>query len=320
MLTWLEDRSVESLGRGLARVAPDLAEGQLLLHPWTAQADPTWYSSSATIDGRFVVKFAWSEPAAERLWHEIRVLDALAPERVSLRIPRVHLSSDSPALLVTELVTGEPLTYGGATRRGSQHLERTAMELARFLSKLHEPAVLAMVKDAQEPTPAPVPQSTTDEIRLGIAPWIRSDQLETVLGWCDQIDRVQSVHGEEVLVHGDFHGHNQVWDLEGHVLRVVVDFEQAGASEPEFDFRYVPAQWPGVDFLLTAAASYYEISGRELDIARVMAWHTRTALGDALWRSRAGVALPFGGSPEVWVDELRQRIVELENVVGWNVT
>jgi aminoglycoside phosphotransferase (APT) family kinase protein len=283
------------------------------------QADPRWYSGSATIDERFVVKFAWSEPAAQRLWHEIRILDALGPERVSLRIPRVHFYSDNPVLLVTELVEGEPLTYEGATRRGSHQLERTANKLARFLSRLHEPGVLAMLEDAQEPIPAPVPQATTDEIRQGIAPWIRTDQFETVLGWCDQIDRVQAISGARVLVHGDFHGHNQVWDLDENVLRVVVDFDQTGMNEPEFDFRYIPAQWPGVDFLLTAAARYHAFSGRELDIARVMAWHTRTVLGDALWRSRAGVSLPFGGTPEVWVDELRQRLFALENVVGWNL-
>jgi aminoglycoside phosphotransferase (APT) family kinase protein len=231
----------------------------------------------------------------------------------------VHFYSENPVLLVTELVDGEPLTYEGATRTGSHQLERTAEELARFLSRFHEPSVLATVENTHEPIPAPVPQATTDEIRLGIAHWIRSDQLETVLRWCEQIDRVQATSGSPVLVHGDFHGHNQVWDLDQNALRVVVDFEQTGVNEPEFDFRYVPAQWPGVDLLLMVAASYCEFSGRTLDIARVMAWHTRTVLGDALWRSRAGVELPFGGTPEVWVDELRQRISALESVAAWNL-
>ena len=35
-----------------------------------------------------------------------------------------------------------------------------------------------------------------------------------MLGWCDWIDAILGAPSPaDVLVHGDFHGHNQVWDL-----------------------------------------------------------------------------------------------------------
>ena len=37
------------------------------------------------------------------------------------------------------------------------------------------------------------------------------------------------------------------------------------------------------------------------------AWHLRTALGDALWRSEAGVHLPDHRTPTEWVDDLAAR-------------
>ena len=61
--------------------------------------------------------------------------------------------------------------------------------------------------------------------------------------------------------------------------------------DAEFDFRYLPDQ------------------ASETDLERVMAWHLRTVLGDALWRSEAGVALPGGGDPSSWVDQLARRMV-----------
>jgi hypothetical protein len=38
-----------------------------------------------------------------------------------------------------------------------------------------------------------------------------------------------------------------------------------------------------------------------------MAWHLRTALGDVLWRSEAGIPLADGRTPAEWVDDLSTR-------------
>jgi hypothetical protein len=42
-----------------------------------------------------------------------------------------------------------------------------------------------------------------------------------------------------------------------------------------------------------------------------MAWHLRTALADALWRSEAGVPLPDHRTPAAWVDDLAHRFAAL---------
>ena len=135
-----------------------------------------------------------------------------------------------------------------------------------------------------------------------------------VLRWCDWVDEVLTQPGRDVFVHGDLHGHNQVWDRRRRRLELVTDFETSGAAEAEYDFRYLPASGPGVE-LLVATVSHYRSSDRALDVDHVMAWHVRTALGEALWRSEAALPLllarPGGGSPVDYVHELRDRFAAL---------
>jgi hypothetical protein len=58
--------------------------------------------------------------------------------------------------------------------------------------------------------------------------------------WCDWSDAVLASPGPAVLVHGDLHGNNQVWDHD--TLRLMVDLETAGAAEPEYGLRHFPAR------------------------------------------------------------------------------
>lgn len=110
-----------------------------------------------------------------------------------------------------------------------------------------------------------------------------------------------------MLVHGDLHGDNQVWD--GDELRLVVDFENVGAAEAEYDLRTFPgpAMGPGVELLTALMHHYQRITGRQLSLERVMSWHVRTALGDVLWRSEAGIPLADHRTPPEWVDDLAAR-------------
>ena len=41
--------------------APELANLPMRVNPRHSASDPLWWSSSAVVDDRFVVKFAWSE-------------------------------------------------------------------------------------------------------------------------------------------------------------------------------------------------------------------------------------------------------------------
>jgi aminoglycoside phosphotransferase (APT) family kinase protein len=144
-----------------------------------------------------------------------------------------------------------------------------------------------------------------------MSPWVRTDQTPLLTKWCDWVDQTLDEPQISVFVQGDMHGHNQVWDLAGPALRIVVDFEESGMTDPAYDFRYLPSQGPGIDLLVATLATYAETTGTEIDLARVMAWNVRTVLGDALWRSEAGVPMPDGGTPSEWVDGLRLRLSEL---------
>jgi aminoglycoside phosphotransferase (APT) family kinase protein len=126
------------------------------------------------------------------------------------------------------------------------------------------------------------------------------------------VDDVQAEGTTRVLLHGDFGGHNVLWDAEQRALEGVVDFEEAAAGDPNYDLRYLPSQADTLALLHDVIDEYTTLGGKGLDVRKAMAWSARTVLGDALWRSEAGVALPFGGNPRDWVDEMEQRLAEAE--------
>ena len=134
------------------------------------------------------------------------------------------------------------------------------------------------------------------------------------MAWCDWVDRVLDGGPPlpEVLVHGDLHGYNQVWDLASASLLVIVDFEESGVADRHFDLRYLPSNARGPELVLAVMAAYERLSGQPLAIERIMAWHILTALGDALWRTEAGVALPGGGTATTYVDALNAMLAELD--------
>jgi phosphotransferase family enzyme len=94
-----------------------------------------------------------------------------------------------------------------------------------------------------------------------------------------------------VLMHGDIHGDNHLWDEETLRLRLVIDLETVGTGEPEFDLRCLPGDC-GIDLFTATVAHYEKLTGTKLDVDRIMAWYLRTVLGDALWRAEAGIPLP----------------------------
>lgn len=55
----------------------------------------------------------------------------------------------------------------------------------------------------------------------------------------------------------------------------------------------------------------HQVTGRQLSAERVMAWHLRNALGDALWRGEVGIPLPDHRTPAAWVDDLSTRFTAL---------
>lgn len=110
-MKWLAECSGDALGKALRVVAPELS-GCPVSVPVScpaAKGDPLWWSSSTVAGERFIVKFAWSRPAALRLAREIGILTALGRQPRVPFLPEVVASSTDPVLLVTRLVAGVSL-------------------------------------------------------------------------------------------------------------------------------------------------------------------------------------------------------------------
>ena len=315
---WLSEYSEPALRSALRVAGAGLDQLPIQLTGTNDLSRPPWASGSATIDGRFLAKFAFSEPTAVRVWHEARVLKVLA-EQPAFDVPDLVAASPDPACLATRIVEGGvPLSYDLVRASIPEHLDAVGAELARFLAHLHAPQILALARERlDEPLRIPEPglQATTDELRLRFTPMIQRRHRARVRRWCDWVDEQLASPATIVFVHGDFHPYNQLWDPQELRLLLVADFETSGIAEPEYDFGAIPSFGPGIDLLVSTINEYVALTGRQLSLERIMALHLRTSLGDALWRTEAGLPLllprPGGGTPDHYVDELAARFALL---------
>jgi aminoglycoside phosphotransferase (APT) family kinase protein len=285
----LADPSPETVAAAVRGVAPELSGLPVVVRDVAGRDDPLWQAGSARIGDGFFVKFAWSEVAAARVAHEIAVLTALTDVPF---LPEIVAVGIDPVLLVTRRVVGTSLFHAV----GGLDLDDAGRQLALFLTALHGTSIGAL-PSAYDGVQHPV---GTDLIRERFDRWVSPPRARIVDGLCDRIDSaLAGPSSAHVVAHADFHGDNQIWD--GGLLRLVVDFETVALAEPEYDLRALPGTGPGIDLLLAVLRHY---TGRRLDADRVLAWHARSALNDALWRCEAGIALPDGRTPSEWVDDL----------------
>lgn len=308
-LTWLEEPTMQALRAALRVVVPELAEGMIVPRGLEPRDDPRWCAASAVVDGRFVVKFAWARPAALRICHQAQVLDAMGASAHRVPLPDVVAVSRNPAMLVLRWVPATPF-FEVRHLVGSVERDGVARQFATVLAELHDPGMLRAVAQATTALPEPTAHATTDSLRARFGALIRPDQRDRVLAWCDWADRALARQGRTVLVHGDFHGDNHLWDPNTLRLRLVIDLETVGTGEPEFDLRCLPSDC-GIELFTATVAHYENLTGTTLDVDRIMAWHLRTVLGDALWRTEAGIALPDKRTPTQWVDDLAARFAAL---------
>lgn len=300
---WLDGRDDASVRAGLAEVAPALVDEALEHVPRTVdpRGDPRWFQGAARLGRAHFVKFAWSAPASARIVREARVLGALAGRVES--VPRlVHPPADL-ACFVTRWVDGETFGFGSAPVGAA--LRAWADRLAAVLVALH--ACPPEVVGDGPPGHAMV-QTTTGELReAGFLDHLTPAQRPLVERWCAWVDGVLAARVDPVVVHGDLHGHNLRWEPQTAELRLVADFETAGLADPAVDFRYLLTTEP-TDGLLRAVLAAYRARGGVVDDERVAAWTVLTVLGDARWRTLAGVPLPGGGTAAGWVDDLARRL------------
>jgi aminoglycoside phosphotransferase (APT) family kinase protein len=302
-MRWLSGPSPSAVAEALLVVAPELSRLPVDSPPVTSSDDPIWHATSGALGKDYFVKFAWSEPAARRVLHEIRVLGALGRAPAVPFLPEVVAIGVDPVILVTRRVPGSSL-FAVVDSIG---LDGAGVQIAQFLAVLHGEESRRRAEAATGAVPAWYPLVTTSALRARFGRWVTPPQQRDVVRWCDWADAILAEPRPQVLVHGDLHGDNQVW--RGGELRAVLDFENVGAGEPEYDLRAFPGpgMGPGLE-LLTAIVRHYErIAGRRLSVDRIMAWHLRQALGDALWRSEAGLPLPDHRTPGDWVADVARR-------------
>ena len=279
---------------------------------WVETGNPLWARSSAFVGAAWVVKFAWSESAAIKLAREIHTLLALATSARPPPVRRVHAWSSDPVLMVSPFVAGSPVLGNALARSSAAQVHHLGDELAKVLAAFHDQATRDAIERSRVQLRRPTPQATTDELRSRFAPTLDARRRALVEGWCDWVDGALAANEPEpTVLHGDFHGYNLVVD-EAQRVRVVLDLEEASIGDYHYDFRYLPAQAPTLELLRATVASYERLTNRRVGLDRVMAWHVRTVLGDALWRTEADVALPGGGTPTSWIDELAARMTALD--------
>ena len=311
---WLSEYSESALRYALSVADAGLEQLPIELTGANDLSRPMWASGRATIDGRFLAKFAFSEPTAVRVWHEARVLELLG-EEPAFDVPKLVAASPDPACFATRILgLGLPLSYALVRASIPDRVGAIGAELARFLANLHAPEILALARERlDDPLRIPEPglQATTDELRLRFMPMLRARRRARLRRWCDWADERLAMPTTIVFVHGDFHAYNQLWDAEELRLLLVADFETSGVAEPEYDFRAIPSFGPGIDLLTSTMDEYMVLTGRGLSLERIMALHLCTSLGDALWRTEAGLPLllprPGGGTPDDYVDERATR-------------
>jgi hypothetical protein len=108
-MRWLAGCSAEALREALDVVAPELGGHDIPVPEPAGDGDPQYHKSSVVLGDRFVVKFAWSRPAALCLAREIGALTTLSAEPAVPFLPEVVASGMDPLLLVTRRVPGTSL-------------------------------------------------------------------------------------------------------------------------------------------------------------------------------------------------------------------
>jgi len=301
---WIDRLSASAVSDAVRAEFPDLAGAPVELHVELEQIDPIWHRGTAWLGQTHVVKFAWSAEAAVELARERVAMLALGGTRFARWMPTVEATSERPLLIVTRRVEGEPC-WGEILSDPN-----IARNVATALADLHDRRVLSEIRNEGIEPPAPAPQADTEAIRSHLDRFLSPSHLSLVRRWCDWTDRVQaSSTGERVILHGDLHGYNLV--VRDGSLRCVLDYDAISVGDHHYDLRYLPGLGASIEFLAAVVDEYERCTGRTVEPAPLLAWHIRTVLGDALWRSEAGVPLPDGGTVHDWIEALELRIARL---------
>lgn len=303
-VTCLAEPSEGALRLALREAAPALADAAMDLLRRSENAPLPHRRGSAVLDSAYVVKFAWSEPAARSIVREGHILRALGDG--DLPLPRPLVTTHSPALVIYRRIEGVPLTWERACALSADAAGRLAGSLAHLMAALH--ASGGAIRSAGLRLGRPMAQCDGVRMRRDLLPRLDGHRAAWVRTLADRVEETLGSPGADpVLLHGDFHGWNFVLESDMNRVAGLLDLEGAAIGDYHFDFRYLPAQDATLTLLPLVTREYERETGRHVRLERVMAWHVLTDLGDALWRTEQGVEVVDGPLPRR-VDGLRRRL------------
>jgi aminoglycoside phosphotransferase (APT) family kinase protein len=200
-----------------------------------------------------VPKLAWAAGEIER-----QTCLGLRLSHLGFPVPhdwRVYRNANGDVLAgAYRFISGRP-----APARGRRSLRALALDIAAFLTRLHEVPPEVAIRDCN----ALVIDPWEGRYRNLIAahgsmtgPKTRS-WLERV---GDRLERASRAGAEHVLVHGDLSPEHLVRDDGGHVVGVL-DFSGPQVTDPALDFGRLVQHW-GVDFATTVLGSYDRLTDR----------------------------------------------------------
>lgn len=302
----LSEPTPRAVADALAELLPGVDSTVVDWGQWDTDGDPRYHRRGILLaGGELFAKFAWSEEAADPIAREGRILEILG--RTSFPAPEIVAVHPDVALFVTRRVPGGPVTSAGLGQLSFRRLNRFAGQLVDALVELRSSQLRDDLVALADPKP-PRAQADPDELRADLEPMIRPDQWRRVLALLERVELVLATPGpDSVVLHGDLHGYNLVWD--GEHLAAVCDFESLAVGDPSFEVRYLPDNAPTQAYV-RAVLEGLRRAGHDDEVERALAWHVLTRLGDARWRTLAGVELPGGGTPAQWVDELFAALAE----------
>ena len=277
---WTSPPDMADLRAALIRLAPDLADAPISWHPQhLGEGSPLDARGAASVGTDHVLEFCWSVEAAGNLDKQGVLMEVLAGGNHGVRVPRPVARMTAPAVLLRTRVPGVPLTREGARSLAPAGRRSLARDLAATLIGLHDPATLTAAR-ACVALEAARPGATTAELRSRLLfRGVDHDLRHWLDARLDRVDTVLSGPTDEVLVHGGLRGSDLVLSEDLSSLRAVLGFAEAGFGDYHCDFGYLPAQTPTLDLLREVIAAYRSATGREVELSRVMAWHTLNDLG-----------------------------------------
>ena len=288
---WQRPPTEAQLRAILTQLLPGSADASLEIQARPVDV-PSRHRHGIAVAGDYVIKFAWSVSASRLVLDQAPILTLLAG--LSFPVPVPLAVTRDPALLTYRRLPGKALSWTAKTAGDGAPIETIGRQLGELLARLHSPSTLQRLEAAGIALPPPLPQSTPDALRARMFPLLDHGRADRARILVNQVEEALHSPCARTFLHGDFHGHNLLLSNDGLRVTGLLDFEESAAGDPCYDLRYLPALAPTLDLVIAVMASYQRVSGRALDLHRVLAWHILTDLGDALWRTEQGVEVVDG--------------------------